>query len=232
MRRSSSTRSSRRDHIPAQVPYQRRRVGRSRVPLHRRLLTARSALGYWFAVLVLALATATVVSRLASRAAAAERRLGATRPALVTVRPLRAGQRLTSAVARVERRPVAQLPEDSLTHIPRGASVAGPVATGEVLTDARLDMRSRGAATEGTLAMAVPSGDAPLAVRTGDRVDVFATYDPSLAPTGTSPTSRVVERAEVVRTGRQSVTVAVHPAEASALATAVARATITLALVR
>lgn len=231
MRRSWSIRSFPPGQSAPPIPVERRRIGRSRVPLHRRLLIARTAFAYWFAVLVLALLTGAAVSRLASQAAAAERRLGTTGPALVAVRALRPGERLTSAVVRVEQRPAAQLPERALTHIPRDASASGPVAPGEVLTDVRLEARS-GASTEGTVTMAVPLGDAPLMLRSGDRVDVFATYDPSLAPAQSSSTSRVVERAAVVRSGHASVTIAVRPQEATTLATALARSTITLALVR
>ena len=82
MRRSLFRRSSPHPAVPP-APFSGRRIGRTRVPLHRRLLIARSALAYWMAVLVLALVTATVVSRLVSRAAAAERRFGSTRLALV-----------------------------------------------------------------------------------------------------------------------------------------------------
>ena len=234
MRRSRFNRSSRSSSsaaAPSSFP-ETRRVGRSRVPFHRRLLTARSALGYWVAVLVLALGTGTVVSRLVGRAVAAEHRFGPTRVALVTTQPMRAGQRVTARVTRLEVRPTAQLGAGALHGVPTNASVSGPVAAGEVLTEARLVTTSASGTGSTTAAMAVPLGDAPLAVRPGDRVDVYATYDPALVRPGAAPTSRVAARGEVVRAGRTSVTVAVRAAEVPGLATALARATVTMALVR
>ncbi len=231
MRHTLFSRSPRRLGGPQAVPETRRRIGRSRMPLHRRLLAARSSVAYWAAVLLLALTTATVVSRVMDRATAAERRLGPVRRVLVARAPLRAGERLTRDNTTRETRPLAQLPDGALADGPVGASVLGSVARGEILTRARLQT----AATDqpnGTAAIAVPLGDTPLSVRPGDRVDVYATYDPALMPRGATATSRVAVRAEVVRAGRTAATVRVTDAEATDLAGAVARATLTVALVR
>lgn len=230
MRRSPFRRSA----LPAVAPApfgERRRVVRTRVPWHRRLVAARTALAYWVAVVLLCLVTGTVVSRLVARAAAAERRFGVTRSVLVTRRALHAGERVTNVVTRREERPIAQLPAGALRTIPPRASVSGPVARGEVLTAARLERRGTGAPT-GTVAIAVPVGDASVLLRPGDRVDVYATYDPTLTPPGTPPTSRVGHGAEVIRTGRRSVTIAARAAEVEALVAAVARSTITVTLER
>ncbi len=233
MRRSPFSRHSRQPPLAMPPPPERRRVGRSRVPLHRRVLGARSALGYWTAVLVLALATATIVSRLVSRVAAAERRFGSTRPVLVTTKSLQTGEPVTPTVVRLEDRPVSQLPSGALARLPVQALASGPVAHGEVLTEARLASRSTsaGGTAAGRAVIAVPLGDAPLALHRGDHVDVYATYDPALVPAGSAPTARVAEGAEVVRAGRTSISVSIRRTGAPALAAAVARSTVTVALV-
>ncbi len=231
MRQPMVSRLLRRAEYTPIVAVGRRTVGRSRVPLHRRLLTARSALGYWMVVLLLALATATIVSRLMHRAAAAEHRFGPLSQVLVSTQPIRPGGRISAATAHLEDRPEAQLPVGTLDRIPVGASVSGPVARGEVLTRARLQAGSTDQ-RKGTAAIAVSLGDAPLAVRPGDQVDVYATYDPSLTPLGVAPTSRVAVRADVLRAGRTTATLVVRDAEAPGLAAAVSRATVIVALVR
>ena len=231
MRRPSFHRSPRQVGPSQALPETRRRIGRSRIPLRRRVLMARASAAYWVAVLLLALITATVLLRVMDRAASAERRLGPVRRVLVTSAPVRAGQPLTSRNTSREDRPVSQLPQGALDDAPVGASVLGPVARGEVLTRARVQSASM-QQPDGTAAIAVPLGQTPLAVQSGDRVDVYATYDPSLVPRGAAATSRVAVRAEVVRAGRTSATVRVPDAEATDLAAAVARATLTVALVR
>ena len=138
---------------------------------------------------------------------------------------------MTAVVARLEQRPAKQLPAGALSSIPSGRSVSGPVARGEILTSVRLEDRSA-PERRGSVAMAVPLGDAPLAVRPGDRVDVYATYDPSLTPEGGAATSRVADHAEVMRSNRSSITVSVRDAEVTRLATAVARSTLTVVLER
>ena len=204
-------------------------VGRSRVPLHRRLLGARSAVPYWMAVGILALITGAVVARLVDRTAAAERRLGATRAVAVATQPLVPGRPLGSSTVRLESRPTADVPRNALTQVPTGATVADRVEAREIITASRLAGRpSRVPAGRST--MAVPAGQAPLLVRPGERVDLYASFAPDLAPGGT--TSLVAARAIVVSAGRTAVTVAVRSREAPPLATALAQGTVTMALVR
>lgn len=209
----------------------RPRVGRSRAPLHQRLRNARTVVAYWAVVLALAFATATVVSRLGERATAAEHRFGALRPALVATVPMRAGQPLSARNTDLEERPAAQLPDGAVDRLPADATTSGQVSRGEVLTRGRLRLEAT-SLPPATAAMSVPLGDAPLELRPGDHVDVYATYDPSLAPRGTDATSRVGVRAEVVRATRTSATLAVRDVEVPEVAAAVARSTVTLALVR
>ncbi|MCU1353303.1 MAG: hypothetical protein JWM05_2512, partial [Acidimicrobiales bacterium] len=79
MRRNHPVRSSA-DRPPV------RRVGRSRVPLHRRLVHQRRALGHWAVVAMLAVVTGTIVHRLVERARAAETRWGRTEAVVVAAR--------------------------------------------------------------------------------------------------------------------------------------------------
>lgn len=233
MRRFGPVRSARRASWSAErrdAPPATPRVGRSRVPLHRRLLAARSAIPYWVAVAALALSTGAMVARLVQRSAAAERRLGATRQVVVTTRPLAAGRAVSSSAIRLETRPRSFVPRGALTRLPDGITVVGPVEQGEILTAARLDHR-RTTLAEGRSALAVPVGDGAPAVRPGERVDVFATFDPSLAPRDDGPTSLVATHATVVAANHAAVTVAVRADEAPRLATALAQGTVTLALV-
>lgn len=230
MRASPFTRSPALGDTPSTAPGSRRPVGRSRVPLHRRLVMARAAFTYWLAVLLLSLFTAAVTFQLVHRAATAQRRFGPVRTTLVASGPLRAGQRLTTRNTRRESRPIAQLPAGALSDIPIGAAVAGPVARGEVLTRTRLGQHHR-EQLDGSAAIAVPLGDTPLALRAGQHVDVYATYDPSLVPAATNATGRVAVRAVVVRAARRSATLIVDDAEVAGLVAAVARATLTVVLV-
>jgi Flp pilus assembly protein CpaB len=206
------------------------RVGRSRVPLHRRLLFARRAAAYWALVAILAFATAGTVARATSRAAAAEHRWGSTRPVVVAVRDLRPGPVPRVGAVRIEARPLASLPARAVRRLPAGAALSGPVARGEVITTARL-AASPEALPGGRVAMAVPRGEAPIAVQPGQRVEVFATFDASLAGIGRPTSTRVVRRAVVLRVRGAVLTLAVTGPEATGLATATALGTVTVARV-
>lgn len=209
---------------------QPRRVGRSRLPLHRRLLAARSAAPYWIAVGLLALATGGFVTRLVGRATAAERRWGATQSVIVAVRALPAGRSIPLDATRREDRPAAFVPDGALRRLPPANPLIAPVARGAVLTASDLASHTSDRLS-GQVAMALPVGEASLALHAGQRVDVFVTFDPSLAPPGAPATSRVATRALVLRADKAVVTVVVEPSEAPDLATALAQGTVTLALV-
>jgi Flp pilus assembly protein CpaB len=77
--------------------------------------------------------------------------------------------------------------------------------------------------------VAVPAGGASAPVRTGDVVDVLATFDAASSITGDA-TSAVATGALVVDVGDDAVTVAVAPDEARRVASAVAHGLVTLAL--
>ncbi|MCU1352660.1 MAG: hypothetical protein JWM05_1869, partial [Acidimicrobiales bacterium] len=89
--------------------------------------------------------------------------------------------------------------------------------------------RGGGPIAAGRRTVALPAGRSPLAVRPGDQVDVWATFDPSLAPHGLGPTRLVTAGATVVTASREVVTVAVADADTRAVANAAAVGTITLA---
>ncbi|MCU1369288.1 MAG: Flp pilus assembly protein RcpC/CpaB, partial [Ilumatobacteraceae bacterium] len=75
----------------------------------------------------------------------------------------------------------------------------------------------------------VPIGDAGLPVRAGDRVDVWATGDPSTSTDGRAATHRVASGARVAAASDRSVVLEVTPGQVEAVAAAAATATITLA---
>ena len=75
--------------------------------------------------------------------------------------------------------------------------------------------------------MAVATGTARLPLSPGERVDIWATVDPSLAGAELT-TKRIAVAALVTSAGPTTVVVAVQPAEVSDVAAAVALATVTL----
>lgn len=90
------------------------------------------------------------------------------------------GTELAAPHVRVERRPVATIPEGAVTEpaAALGATVAGPTRRGEVLTDVRLlgPRIAEAASGPGARLVSLQLADAALVdlVRTGDVVDVLA----------------------------------------------------------
>jgi Flp pilus assembly protein CpaB len=189
---------------------------------------------WWTVAVVLALATAGTVRSSLERSAAAEARFGVSRPAVVVARPVEVGAVVAAGDVRAERRPAALLPDGAVGAV---SAVVGRVALadlvpGEVVVGARLAPGGRRGATAllpaGLRAVALPGGAAgrpPL--RLGDRVDVLATL-----ADGSGQTVVVVTDAMVldVDDQRDLVTIAVPPEDAPAVASAIATATVTLAL--
>lgn len=198
-----------------------RRLPRSRVPLHRRLVRDRAVIRHWLVVAVLAWILAALVTSAVGRAETTQRRWGRTAAAWVAVRPLRAGDALDGAL-REERWPEALLPPSAARPQP-GTRAAAPIDEGSVVTDA---MVARPEAAGRTVAVPLP--DAHLPVREGDRVDVWATSDPAVAADGRGETERVAADARVVAAPDGAVVLEVDPARVAAVAEAGASATITL----
>lgn len=198
---------------------------RSRVPLHRRVATSPRALGRWALVVALAVLLASVVDAALGDANEARRRWGDTVPVLVTARPIDPGQHLADAVTVVDW-PVGLVPAGTLRSpddLAEGAVAAAPRAAGEPVTAAAL-------APSGDRArplVALPTTAARPELSPGDRVAVWATYDPSLAG-GRPTTSAVVDGAVVVSVRDDAVVIAVDPAAVGAVVEATALATVTV----
>jgi Flp pilus assembly protein CpaB len=139
----------------------------------------------------------------------------------------------------VQRWPVAVVPAGAVADAPDGRIVTDAVVAGEAVVERRL--APGGLSTVAALvpehhrAIAVPSSigglgtDAP-PLTNGDRVDLLATFD--VLDGDAPPTGAVAEGALVVDVGDEgTVTVAVPEEDAPRVAFAVARGTVTLALV-
>ncbi len=204
-------------------------IPRSRLPLHRRLLADPAVFRRWLLVVALAFLTSGLTGHLLDGASDARHRWGQTRPVLVVSQPVATGALLAGSV-RTERWPLALLPDGPLGSLPAAARAAGPMAAGSPVTRAAL-RRSGATGSDPTAAgrqrVAVPAGTVRLPLTRGDRVDVWATVDPTLS-SGRLTTHRVAEAAVVTSASARSVVVAVHTGEVPQLAEAAALATITL----
>jgi len=195
---------------------------------------ARSPYAYWAAVVALAALTASTVAGQVGRAADQAARYGRLRPVVTATRPVEAGAVVRSADVAVRSVPAAFLPEGALasTGAVVGRTVVVPLFRGAAVVAANLapDGLAGLAALlpAGAQAVAVPTGNASLALQRGDRVDVLATFDPP--PAGEDPTFAVAEAALVVDVGPEAVAVAVQPEEAARVAYAVAAGVVTLVL--
>ena len=193
-----------------------------------RLWLRRRPLLWWLAVLGLSLAVGVTVNGSLSRAEAGARRFG--RPVEVSVARIDLPAGALAGPATVELRlwPERLVPAGALSQVPDDRVVTEPLLAGEPLVADRLGTDSL--VPPGSRALALPTGPGALGLRTGDRVDVLATFDPLVAPTGEDPTVTVARVATVVSVRARSVTVAVTEAEAPRVALALSQATITLAL--
>lgn len=208
------------------MPRVRRRRGsypRSRAPLHRRLLLDPRALRRWAVTVAAAVAVTAAVGRTLARAEEVHARWGPTRPVLVTEAAVAAGRPLAGSV-RTEEWPVALVADGALGAVADGARAGGDLAAGALVTET--DVVAPG--TGGRRRLAVPVGDARLALAPGDQVDVWATFDPSLAGGGPT-TRRIADAATVAATDGPVVALEVAPGEVAPLAAALATATVTLA---
>jgi hypothetical protein len=194
------------------------------VPLHRRAQADPAAARSWLAVAALALAAAALVGHAVGGAQRAEQRWGHRRTVLVTTRTVRAGTPLAGAV-RPQAWPEGLVPPRALRAIPPGAWAAADLDPGVALSAAAVRGPGQGRGRRRTVALR--AGDAPLPVREGDRVDVWATVDPSLA--GDKPaTRRIAVGAVVTAASDRTVVVAVEPGEVAQVARAATLATVTL----
>lgn len=200
-------------------------VPRTRLPLHQRALADPAALRRWLLVAVLASTTTVITARVLAGAEAARQQWGQTRSVLVVERRVAAGQALAAAVGET-RWPLALIPDGALAHLPAGAEAVGPLGPGTLITET-LVAQPGSAGRTGRRRVALPTGAARLPLDQGDRVDVWATVDPSLAG-GRLTTRRVAVDAVVTSAGSRSVVVAVTAHEAAEVAEAAALATVTI----
>lgn len=213
-----------------------RRRGRSpvrwRVPLIRRI--ARRPAFWWLLVGACAVWTAVTTSAVLADARQEQLAWGESMTVLAAAVPIAEGETLDGRVELVSV-PRGLVPDNPLRTVPVTATATTAIAAGELLTGLRVRLDTA-PTTEwmpsGTLAMAVPSGYAGSGVEPGDRVDIFATFNPLPGQfTAAGETVIVASGATVLSVDDGSVMVAVSRSEASDLAGASAVASLTVALV-
>ncbi len=191
----------------------------------------RSPLLFWFAVAGLALLTASVVAGALERARSLAGQYGPLRPMVVAARAVDRGSVLAADDLAVRLVPASMLVAGGVASVEqgRGRVVVVPLVEGEPLLAGHLapDGLSGVAAQlpAGARAVSVPAGSNAPPLRRGDVVDVLATLDGS-------PTLAIAADAAVVDVGAgdETVTVAVSPDEARAVAFALAHGAVTVAL--
>lgn len=183
-----------------------------------------AAVRYWLLVGALAVVLASVVGHALSSAEAERARWGRTRTVWVATAAIGLGDPLGPSV-RSEPWPAGLVPPGAVHAAPTGRRAARPIAPGEPITSSALV--ATGDATR-RRSVSLPLGDGHLPVEAGDRVQVWATADPTTVADGQLPTRLLAPSAVVDRTGDGWAVVLVQPDEVRALADAAATATITL----
>jgi Flp pilus assembly protein CpaB len=204
----------------------RRTVPRSRVPWRRRALLDPAAVRYWLLVAAVSCVVAAVVGHAVNRAEHAQRDWGRTKPVLVAAEPIERGDDLAGAT-RSEAWPVGLVPDAALKEVLPGARAASRLDPGAPITRASL-LDGADPADPDARTVAVPADQHRLPVHEGDRVDAWATADPSLVADGEPLTRRVASGARVVAVTPETVVLAVAPGAVPDLAEAATTATITL----
>lgn len=206
-----------------------------------RRLARRSAVVWWSAAVVLGLITATVVNSAVHRTAAAADAWGTNRRVWVVEREVRAGAALSADDVGLKRWPKGVVPRGALDaeSSPVGEATRVALMPGEVVLTQRLAGHgAQGVAalvTAGRRAIAIKNDESMPVVRSGDRVDVLATFDVAddLAAPDTAnaaPSFAVASDAEVLTVSARTITISVANRDAPRVAFALARAAVTLAL--
>ncbi|MCU1358289.1 MAG: hypothetical protein JWM89_3707 [Acidimicrobiales bacterium] len=207
-------------------------LARSHVPLHRRLRLDPRGLRARIVLLASALVVALAVGQAMARAHAAEERWGSSTTVLVAAEPVPSGARLDGRLRPV-RWPTALLPDGAVRGVVPGTRTSAALTAGTPITRASIDPAGRdrpARALAGRSRVAIAVGEARLGLRRGERVDVWATADPSLTG-GRLATRRVARRAVVAAVSTRVVVVAVRPDEVADVAESASLATVTLAAV-
>ncbi|WP_195210308.1 SAF domain-containing protein [Actinomarinicola tropica] len=201
----------------------------------RRLVVAlrRQPVVFWALAALAGIATYATVAGALQRATAGAEAYGDLVPVLVAREDLAAGATLDAGQVEVRRLPASLVPTDALASLPEGRSVRSPVLAGEAVAASRLapdgaiGVAGQLAPTERAVAVPTDHHRPPLAV--GQRVDVLATVDPTLA-TGRGPTTPVATSARVLVVEDAGITVAVGSDDAARLATAMATSVVTVVI--
>lgn len=200
-------------------------------PLWPRL--RRRPVAWWSVTLLLALTTATVISRAVADAEAGAARYGRTRQVLVATTTITAGAVVGEGNAEVQTLPDALVPPGAAGAGDLGARATSRIHPGEVVHGRRLAPDGLSAVTAllpaGTRGIAVPSGSGALPLEIGDVVDVLATIESHEG--GAPPTVTVAAGAIVVDVGEAAITLAVAVEQAPKVAYALTAGLVTLALV-
>ena len=199
---------------------------RSRLPIHQRVLRDPAAVRYWLLVTAAALVLATGVGHVVGRAESTREGWGQTEVVQVLTRSVRAGDPLDDAFTE-SRWPRSLVPDAAIDELADGATANGDLDAGTPLTASQVQDPSTDAATD-ERTIAIPLGDAVVPLRPGDRVDVWATVDPSLVADGGVATRRVAIGARVTDMGDEAAVLRVESGQVAEVAEAVATATITL----
>ena len=220
------------------------RLAVPRIPVRRLARRARLSPATWWLAAAAVAAVATVrVGELDDAAEARRRAWGESTSVVVAARDLAAGAVVGAGDVTVEEWPAAMVPGGALAEAPIGSTVTAPVVAGEAVVAARVAPEGLSGVAAlippGHRAVAVPGSAGGLGtdtppLRVGDRVDVLATFDvvdPTDGSAGSEPTGTVADGALVVDVSDDAVTLAVPAVDAARVAFAVARGTITLALV-
>lgn len=216
---------------PAASPAHRAGQGRIRRWRRRlRVVLATRPLAYWSLTALVAAGVGATVYGVAASAEATRAQFGTMVPALVAARAIEPGEALGSANTRVRELPAAAVASGTLSSLPAGAVASAAIAEGEPIGALRVGRGGDGPVAallpDGTRGIAVPTDEAGLPLRTGDRVDVVAAI-----AAGTGGEARTVASgALVVHVGAKAVVVAVSVAEAPPVAQALADGAVVLAL--
>jgi Flp pilus assembly protein CpaB len=189
----------------------------------------RYPLVWWLATITVAGVSGLVVTNAIASAAESAERFGGLTTVAVATRALAPGDTITTGDVRTESRPQAFLPGAPVVLEPLDRTVRVPVFPGDVLTDLNVGDAGLSPAAalleEGEQGISVKTDERLQAFRTGDRVDVLGTIDEQ-------PTTVVASNVRVIGIDESTVTIAIPTQTTPAVATAMTRGTITLALTR
>ena len=194
------------------------------ISLHRRRTR-------WTITAICAVALSIASMNTIGAAQRARSRWGDTTAVAIAARSIAPGEVIGAGDIELVDRPNAVIPDGAVTDDAIGRTAIAAIPAGEMLLDLRLAPAGRdgvGAlAPVGSLGFAVPidTTTPPLAV--GDRVDVFA---PSATAAKATTATRIAQGATVVDLADRTVTIAVGPSQAPAVARALLDTAVVLAL--